>query len=284
MSGSRPVRRAGVAGMTAALLASSALAAGLSTQPAPALAEESPGITVTDPGEATPAPEAAAPAESAPVPEEAAPAEDSSTEVPSAEDQASQMPTDVVTPTIDVNAVPTYPAEAAAADGQVSVGIPGSYETSSAEALLARINEIRAEAGVAPLEWSTDLEYVAQIRAAESSLFSYTEGRPNGLGTTTGSGNTFGVEVLAENFGYLPDAATALESWTNETGIANGFYQSLTNPDYTHVGLSAFRVDGNDNIVLVAEFSSTPSQGVWQDVHADGQCVPAGQRACLELP
>ena len=169
MSGSRPVRRAGVAGMTAALLASSALAAGLSTQPAPALAEESPGITVTDPGEAAPTPEAAAPAESAPVSEGAATAEESSTEVPSAEDQASQMPTDVVTPTIDVNAVPTYSAETAATDGQVSVGIPGSYETSSAEALLTRINEIRAQAGVAPLEWSTDLEYVAQIRAAESS-------------------------------------------------------------------------------------------------------------------
>lgn len=70
----------------------------------------------------------------------------------------------------------------------VLVGLKGSY-LASADAALKRINEIRKEAckqGVqdprdpnrkltmsdyVPVKWSSDLEYIARVRAAEASVY-----------------------------------------------------------------------------------------------------------------
>ena len=82
-----------------------------------------------------------------------------------------------------------------ASDGCVMLGLPGEY-IADQQAVLDRINEIRKEAceeGVInpstglpltpedyrPLKWSYDLEKVARIRAAESSMTGYHE-RANG--------------------------------------------------------------------------------------------------------
>lgn len=78
----------------------------------------------------------------------------------------------------------------------VWLGLKGSY-LANADAALKRVNEIREEAcreGVqdprdpdrkltmadyVPIKWSSDLEYIARIRAAEASVYMDHE-RPNG--------------------------------------------------------------------------------------------------------
>ena len=76
------------------------------------------------------------------------------------------------------------------------VGVKGSYIT-DVQAVLARVNAIRKEAcegrradprnakkkltpsDYVPIRWSSDLEYIARIRAAEASLV-IAHTRPNG--------------------------------------------------------------------------------------------------------
>ena len=268
MNASHPVRRAGIAGITAALLASSALSVGLSAQPGVAWADEAP-----------------------------------------AAEQAAVPPTSQTAP-VTVNGTPLYATEAPAEQGvSVTLGIPGSYDATGAQALLTRINDIRAEAAAegiavdgvpvsgAPLQWSTTLENVAQTRAAEASL-SFAHERPNGLGmVVTTAGNTFGTQILAENLALNTNATAALDAWYAEkdaylsylsTGEQAGefeHYVALISDAYATVGLGAFTAsapaDASYTVpgtVLAAEFGptsdATPSEGTPAPIaRPDGACI-----------
>lgn len=78
-----------------------------------------------------------------------------------------------------------------AENGNILVGIPGSFERVSKTKILKRINEIRKEAcnkgyinpstgkkltrsDYVPMKWSSNLEWIAQLRAAESANHSHT--------------------------------------------------------------------------------------------------------------
>ena len=147
----------------------------------------------------------------------------------------------------------------------VLVGVYGSY-ASDVEAALARINAIRKEAcdngyrnpvdsskrltpeDYVPLKWSSDLEYIARIRAAEASILSE-HARPNGehWGNLASPNGLYCLnEVLAWQSweGTLVNAINnwyrEKNAWVNNTGGVTGHYTAMINPKYKFTGISTF--------------------------------------------
>ena len=312
MSASRPMRRAGIAGVTLALVATSALAAAPATHPGVALA----GVTPTsEAGDAAPeysSPESASSSEESATDEgadaTASPTGDPAKAAgPSALDTAAQTLgstldrlSTLVTPAAEL---PVRDAEATAPSGSVTVGIPGTFASSEARALLDRINAIRAEAAAegveidgvpvsgAPLTWSSDLEWAAQIRAAELVVTS-DHMRPSGGGPVFYTpNNTFGVRIVDENLGWASSAAEVVESWCAEKDAYQDddpasapHYRTLISDRFTCVGIGAFipahaedaGTDEND-VAVVALFSD--GQEMTDDASEDetGEGEDAGE-------
>ena len=150
-------------------------------------------------------------------------------------------------------------------DGCVLVGVKGSYIT-DVQAVLARVNAIRKEAceeGVpdprnakrkltpsdyVPIRWSSDLEYIARIRAAEASLV-IAHTRPNGTSCFTlksPNGIQSYGEVLAWNYTqkFLPGIEQWYEEkadWVNQNSNAvTGHYTQMIDPDNIYAGYATF--------------------------------------------
>lgn len=150
-------------------------------------------------------------------------------------------------------------------DKCVEVGIEGEY-IAEAEAALNRMNAIRQEAcqeglpnpnnpSVAltmedyrPLQWSSDLEYMARIRAAEASIV-MNHVRTSGAGwNEISSPNPIfsNSEDLAWNFSKT--MLHGINQWYEEKGdwkiqntsAVTGHYTSMINPQNTHVGVGTF--------------------------------------------
>lgn len=175
-----------------------------------------------------------------------------------------------------------YPGISAPSSGNVFVGVPGSYESYSAADVLNRINAIRKEAynqkltgSYVPIKWSDSLEYIAQIRSAEASV-KEDHVRPKGGYVFNMSVN--GVSSYAENLAWGAGAMRAIELWysekkdlVNHTGGETGHYESLIDPDYTHIGMGSFKADGTWNCVC-AEF--TTESGITETrTGISGKCV-----------
>ena len=157
-----------------------------------------------------------------------------------------------------------------ASEGCTLVGVYGSYFAQAEEAL-AKINEIRKEACEAgnirdprnsgrylqpsdyvPLKWSSDLEYIARIRAAEAGIaFRFMDSghdRLNEKGTFSigSNGITSSSEDLA--YYYVKDMIEGVLLWYSEKQywVKQDFseetrhYTSMLNPKYTHVGFGGF--------------------------------------------
>ena len=153
--------------------------------------------------------------------------------------------------------------------GNCLVGIDGAFYSNGKAAVLNRINQIRLEAckqGVpdprdatiklteadyVPIKWASDLERIAQTRAAEGSICQG-HTRPNGTSCFTAYDNgtiTSNSETLAWNY-----SASMLEGigqwydeksdWVNQNaGTVTGHYTAMINPAITHVGLGCFASD-----------------------------------------
>ncbi|MDD7267542.1 MAG: CAP domain-containing protein [Lachnospiraceae bacterium] len=178
----------------------------------------------------------------------------------------------------------------------VLVSVEGRFSTAGKEKILARINAIRKEAAdlklvdrYVPLKWSNALEWIAQTRAAESSLMrdhARMSGRPT-LDLTK-DGIRGSLENLAWN--YLDGEASmllAIEYWYSEkadyqlyhegktpNGII-GHYQQLIDPRMTHTGLGTFRLSDSDAWTATAQMlgslqtvneSQTGDYGVFSQV------------------
>ena len=161
------------------------------------------------------------------------------------------------------------------------LGIRGSYITDMQNAL-DRINAIRKEAcneGIkdprdesrnltssdyVPIKWSSDLEYIARIRAAEASVYMqhirlngydcFAISSPNGI-------RSFG-EVLAWN--NTKKFLQGIEQWYREkadwvgnTDGVTGHYTQMIDPDNIYVGLATF-VNANSrySTTTAGEFTS----------------------------
>lgn len=172
-----------------------------------------------------------------------------------------------------------------ASEGCTFVGVEGEYITDAQNAL-KRINEIRYEAceeGVwkmdsygkpttekltlsdyKPIKWSSALEYIARIRAAEATVVLAHE-RPNDenffTSTLTSNGQKSYSENLAWNGGKsmlsgIEQWYKEKSDWVNKTGKTTGHYTSMINPDYNYVAVATFyNPDAAYKNATSAEFS-----------------------------
>ncbi|MDE6601643.1 MAG: InlB B-repeat-containing protein [Lachnospiraceae bacterium] len=193
--------------------------------------------------------------------------------------------TETETPTIDLT-----PAE-----GNVLMGFSGAYYTETADKILNRLNEIRLEAcreGVrkpgtdvpltiedyVPLQWSSDLEAIARLRAAEATVKQAHE-RPNGqrcFTVVTKNGEQSWAENLAWNYNGLMKGIEQWygekNDWVNQTGAVTGHYTSIINPGYCAVGVGAFRLSSGGWYAVAQEFSYKDGMDAKKDA-SSGECV-----------
>ena len=160
------------------------------------------------------------------------------------------------------------PADVSKASSDCSlVGLRGNYIT-QAKAAIDKINTIRKEAcskkirdprnpkrklnanDYVPIKWSSELEYQARLRAAESTIYT-DHTRPNGTDCFSVVPKTVDCsceEVLAwsssDNMLYGIDLwYTEKYDWVNDTNGVTGHYTAMINPDNTYVGLGTFISD-----------------------------------------
>lgn len=158
------------------------------------------------------------------------------------------------------------------AEGKVLVAVKGAFTSDEKDAILKRINEIREEAQgdkYVEMKWSSDLEWIAQTRAAEASVFeSHT--RPNGTDWNTVEHGD--VKTEAENLAWNAENTQekrsammeAIELWyaekkyvgTDKQAEKAGHYLALINPDYKYIGLGTFQSLSAQWAATAAEFST----------------------------
>lgn len=144
------------------------------------------------------------------------------------------------------------------------VGIQGSYIV-EAQSAINRINALRKEAcrenvrdprnsnrfltmdDYVPISWSSDLEYVARIRAAEASVIT-DHTRANGdscWSIESENGISGNGEILAWNFSKSMLAGieqwySEKYDWVNQTGGVTGHYTQMIDPSNLYIGLGTF--------------------------------------------
>jgi len=157
-----------------------------------------------------------------------------------------------------------------ASEGCTLVGVYGSYFAQAKEAL-AKINEIRKEACEAgnirdprnsgrylqpsdyvPLKWSSDLEYIARIRAAEAGIaFRFMDSGHDRLNEKdTFSIGSNGITSSSEDLAYyhVKDMIEGVLLWYSEKQYwikqdlsqETRHYTSMINPKFTYVGFGGF--------------------------------------------
>lgn len=181
------------------------------------------------------------------------------------------------------------------AEGNVLMGFSGAYYTETADKILDRLNEIRMEAcreGVCnpdtgnpltmedyvPLQWSSDLEAIARLRAAEATV-SQAHTRPNGQRCFTVVTNNR-EQSWAENLAWNSSGLMAgieqwydeKSDWVNQTDAVTGHYTSIINPSYCSVGVGAFRLSSGGWYAIAQEFSYKDSLDTHKDA-SQGSCV-----------
>ena len=173
---------------------------------------------------------------------------------------------------------------ATAKSGRTFLGIRGSYITDMQNSL-DRINAIRKEAcdeGIkdprdesrnltssdyVPIKWSSDLEYIARIRAAEASVYRQ-HIRLNGydcFAISSPDGVRSYGEVLAWN--STKQFLQGVEQWYREktdwvknTGKVTGHYTQMIDPDNIYVGLATFiNANAQYSTTTAGEFTSQQS-------------------------
>ncbi|MBQ5954945.1 MAG: Ig-like domain-containing protein [Firmicutes bacterium] len=159
-----------------------------------------------------------------------------------------------------------------AGSGNTIVYHSGEFLYVSKDTILKRINDIRYEAwseglvsAYIPIQWSSDLEWIAQTRAAEATVYaSHTRPTYKSYSTCSHNGNHSVVEVL-----YWSGSASmmdAIETWYSEKGSASiTHYIELINPSNRYIGLGGF-IPGDGGFGAVAgEFSESTSMKTAQD-------------------
>lgn len=194
-------------------------------------------------------------------------------------------------------------------DGIV-MGFSGSYYTESVDKILNRLNDIRweackqgvrnpltgnplTEADYVPLQWSSDLEAIARLRAAEATV-NQGHTRPNGqscFSISTSNGESSYGENLAWNYSGLMAGIEQWykekQDWVNQTaGAVTGHYTSMISPGFCSVGVGAFRLSSGGWYAVAQQFSykdtlnayKNPDQGKCvQDIEVEGSNVTGFQ-------
>ncbi len=177
-----------------------------------------------------------------------------------------------------------------ASEGCTLVGVYGSYFAQAKEAL-AKINEIRKEACEAgnikdprdpsrylqpsdyvPLKWSSDLEYIARIRAAEAGIaFRFMDSGHDRLNKkSTFSIRSNGITSSSEDLAYYhaKDMIEGVLLWYSEKQYwvkqelseETGHYTSMINPKFSYVGFGGFYSEAAPYPATMAGEFSTKSE------------------------
>lgn len=176
---------------------------------------------------------------------------------------------------VRANALTLNPTDVSvSSDGCVLLAADGEY-CSQKEDAIDLINSYRLEAcreGIngytindyVPLQWSDDLEYIARIRAAESS-FRLAHTRTNGQGCFKIKSPS-GVASFGECLVWCDSKSMVdgIKVWysekidlVNKTGNTTGHYEQLIDPSNKYVGLGLFytEIAPKWNSCVSAEFS-----------------------------
>ena len=164
-----------------------------------------------------------------------------------------------------------------ASSGNSLMGIQGELLTPDKQAIINRINAIRKEAAdeglvtYVPIKWSTALEQTAITRAAEASIsMGHVRLANKDLQSAFPSGIYTYSENLAWNYGGF---MAAIQQWYSEKADylkkregqsvsgQTGHYESLINPEYTHMGLAAFDNPAHKNGWIAVAQSLASSSG-----------------------
>lgn len=168
------------------------------------------------------------------------------------------------------------------------VGLEGKYERVAKEKILKRVNEIRKEAcdkqyinpdtgnnltseDYIPIGWSSALELIAQLRAAECTV-NQDHTRPNGKTcfTVKYKGEQSWGECLAWNNSGIMEGIEQWygekEDWVEQNKKAvTGHYTNMISPNTRYIGLGGFvRTEGGWH-GIAGEFSSVNSSGESQN-------------------
>ena len=184
-----------------------------------------------------------------------------------------------------------------ASDGCIMMGLPGEY-IADQQAVLDRINEIRREAceeGVinpetnrpltmndyVPLKWSHELEEIARIRAAETSMTGNHKRTNGGSWQSVDSEYTYVGECAAWN--YSSGVYSGIEQWYNEKKYwlegnedKSGHYTTLIRPAMRYVGEGTFYSPYTTypNTTLVEFYSKYDGSGLDESfVDMIGECI-----------
>ena len=184
-----------------------------------------------------------------------------------------------------------------ASGGCVMMGLPGEY-IADQQAVLDRINEIRREAceeGVinpetnrpltmddyVPLKWSRELEEIARIRAAESSMTGYHERTNGDSWQSVDSEYTYVGECVAWN--YSANVFVGISQWYGEKKYwlegneeKSGHYTTLIRPAMRYVGEGTFYSPYTEypNTTLVEFYSTFAGSGLDESfVDMTGECI-----------
>lgn len=165
-----------------------------------------------------------------------------------------------------------------AAKGNEILGVSGKFEYVTKEDIINRVNEIRKEAckngyinpstgeklsdeDYIAIKWSSELEWIAQLRAAEATVYESHE-RPNGEKCFSALYND--KQSWAENLAWNHSGMLqGIEQWYGEkedwakqnTNTVTGHYESLINPKYKYIGTGSFIRTSGGWYGISAEFS-----------------------------
>nr|WP_317349064.1 CAP domain-containing protein [uncultured Blautia sp.] len=177
----------------------------------------------------------------------------------------------------------------------IFLGVEGRYIADIQNAL-NRINQIRYEAcreGVTnpntgtplqkkdyvPIKWSSDLEYIARIRAAESSLTMHHSRLNNKIWYELKGpkGGQSCAEVIAWNWSSsmtygIDQWYEEKADWVNNTGEVTGHYTSMIDPANRYVGLGTFY---SENAAMWPNTTVGEFSGQLDLDEAKGKSVPA---------
>ena len=194
-----------------------------------------------------------------------------------------------------------------ASAGNCLMGLDGTFSSAGKTAVLKKVNDIRKEAcdkGVpdprdpsrkltsadyVAMKWSTDLEMIAQTRAAEASAReSHT--RPNGescfAAYSSNPINTSG-ETLAWVWSGMLDG---IDLWYGEkaawvaqdSSAVVGHYTAMINPGNTHIGLGAFTPAAGGWTCVAGEYLDSSYYTI--DIPEAETGVKGKRRQIIEVP
>lgn len=109
--------------------------------------------------------------------------------------------------------------------------IAGTAYYDEARSLLTMVNDLRASLGIAPLAFNMQLEDLALLRAAETSIY-WSHMRPDGSYLYETDKNVDGENIQSG----IAKAESVFNAWLNSPG----HYENMVNPEYKSIGIGAY--------------------------------------------